>query len=56
MGYLTGDSCYGWMEGYGKIDGRSNWKCYLDQVDPFESTCDSLGCERFNFKCVCFGK
>lgn len=55
-GYMTGDSCDGWMEGFGFIDGRLNWECYLDQADPIESSCDINGCERFTFKCVCYKK
>jgi len=55
-GYMTGYSCASWMQAFGFIDGLSGWECYLKEVDPIESSCDSLGCERFTFKCTCFEK
>lgn len=53
-GYVTSQTCSEWMSGYGYIDGPSNWKCFFTNVDPIESTCDSLSCEKFTFTCACY--
>ena len=50
IGYLQGTDCY-------DIQGvDSSWTCFLDDVDPIESSCtsSSTGCSTFNFKCRCF--
>ena len=48
-GYIGGLMCNDYLN----LD--SSWDCYLDDVDPLESTCSgAFGCSTFNFNCACF--